>query len=353
MNIPNPFGRVKAHDKVLLAKNLSAMLEAGLSLSRALAVIERQTKNKKLKDALSIINQDLAAGKTFNETISKFPNIFSPLFISMVKAGEESGSLSASLQTVGLQLERASELTRKIRGAMMYPGIILLAMCGIAFFMLTNVVPAITDTFKEMNVELPTTTRFVIFVSDFLKNNIILTLVGIVVAAFCFWSFAKTRIGKRTIHWVILRIPIINVLVKETNAARTARTMSSLLTAGVDILAAVEITQDVLQNVYYKDILGEAKPIVERGEPLSTVFSKHENLYPPFVGEMLAVGEETGQMSKMLLGVAVYYEDEVEQKTKDMSSIIEPFLMIIIGAAVGFFAISMLGPIYSIGDAIK
>lgn len=142
-------------------------------------------------------------------------------------------------------------------------------------------------------------------------------------------------------------------MVKQTNAARTARTMSSLLMSGVDILAAVDITQDVLQNTYYKAIMAEAKPVVERGEPLSTIFEKYEKLYPTFVTEMVAVGEETGQMAKMLTGVAAYYENEVEQRTKDMSSIIEPFLMLLIGGAVGFFAISMIGPIYSIGDAIK
>lgn len=189
--------RVKMHDKILIAKNLSAMLDAGLSLSRALGVIEKQTKNKKLKGIISSIGQDLATGKTFHDALGRYPHIFSHLFVAMVKAGEESGSLTDSLRVVGMQMERSHELTKKIRGAMMYPGIIMVAMGGIAFFMLTNVIPSITATFKELDVELPLSTQIVIFVSDFAKNNAIASLLGIVGFFVGLWLFIKTKRGKK------------------------------------------------------------------------------------------------------------------------------------------------------------
>jgi len=347
------FNRVKTHEKILIARNLSGMLDAGLAVSRAIGVLERQTRNKKLKVVLGAINKNISGGKTLHEAMAEYPEVFSSLFVSMVKAGEESGSLAASLKTVAMQMERSYELTRKIRGAMMYPSIIFIAMGGIAFFMLTYVVPQITSTFKEMNVPLPATTQFVIALSDFMKDHWILALIAIFGLVFSFIAIGKTSGGKRTIDWTLLHLPVISGLVKETNAARTARTLSSLLAAGVDIIVATQITSEVIQNSYYRKILTQVKEVVEKGEPISTVFAAHEKLYPPFVSEMVVVGEETGQMANMLVGVANFYETEVEQKTKDMSTIIEPVLMIVIGLAVGFFAISMIGPIYSIGDAIQ
>jgi len=233
---------------------------------------------------------------------------------------------------------------------MMYPSIILLAMCGIAFFMLTYIVPTLASTFRELNVELPLSTRIVIGLSDFLKDNMLVSLVGIISFAAAVYFSAHTKRGKRLLDGVRLRIPIIGNLVKQINSARTARTMSSLLSAGVDMLIATQITREVLQNTYYQDTIAEVERRIQKGEPISVVFSENERLYPAFVSEMVSVGEETGQLSQMFMSVATYYENEVDQRTKDMSTIIEPFLMIVIGAAVGFFALSMIGPIYSLGD---
>jgi type IV pilus assembly protein PilC len=200
---------------------------------------------------------------------------------------------------------------------------------------------------------LPLTTQFIIGLSDFIKNHFFIALLLIIGVAVILYFSSKTTWGGRTIDFVLLRIPVIAPLVKETNAARTARTFSSLLTAGVDVILATQITIDVVQNVYYKEVLTKVKAVIEKGDPIAKVFEENERLYPPFVSEMVAVGEETGQLAGMFLNVATFYETEVEQKTKDMSTIIEPFLMIVIGLAVGIFAVSMIGPIYSIGDAIQ
>jgi type IV pilus assembly protein PilC len=344
--------RVKAHDKILFARNLGSMVDAGLSVSRALAVIEKQTKQKKFKDIISNVGKSISQGKTLSESLAVYPEAFPMLMVAMVKAGEESGSLSQSLRVVATQMESSYALTRKIKGALMYPSIIIFAMCGIGFFMMTYVVPTLSATFRELHAQLPIQTRIVIGTSDFLKAHLLLVLLGIFATAALLYVGSKTTRGIRFIDWFVLHFPIIAPLVKEVNSARTARTMSSLLSSGVDVVVATRITADVVQNTYYKDVLATVEEKIQKGEPIATVFSANERLYPVFVGEMISVGEETGQLAQMLLGVAVFYEDDVDQKTKDMSSIIEPFLMIFIGLAVGFFAISMIGPIYSLSSTI-
>jgi type IV pilus assembly protein PilC len=225
-------------------------------------------------------------------------------------------------------------------------------MIIIGVLMLIYVVPTLTATFTDLKVPLPATTRFIIFISDTLKNHtlIIVALVAILFALS--YTAAKTRQGKRFFDFLVLHLPIIGTLVRETNSARTARTLSSLLISGVEVVNAIDITKDVLQNSYYKEVLSRSAAVIQKGEPLSGVFIASEKFYPPFVGEMISVGEETGKLSEMLYRVAVYYEADVEQKTKDMSTIIEPFLMVIIGAAVGFFAISMISPTYSLVGSI-
>jgi type IV pilus assembly protein PilC len=352
IHLGNLLGKVKTIEKIMFAKNLGTMIEAGLPLARALSVIERQTKNKKFKRVISDLNTEIGKGSALSEAMAKNSDVFSSLFISMVKSGEESGSVTQALKTVSGQLEKAYQLTKKVRGALIYPGIIVSIMIIIGILMLVFLVPTLTSTFKDLNLNLPISTKIVIFLSDFLKNNIVITLLGLSVFAFIAFTFFKTNRGKRILDYFVLHIPIISEIVRNLNSARTARTFSSLLSSGVDVLVAIRITQEVIQNSYYKNVLKEAEINIEKGDPVSSIFLKYEKLYPVFVSEMVSIGEETGKLSEMLSNVAQFYEDEVDQKTKDMSTIIEPFLMVFIGAAVGFFAISMLGPMYSLVDAI-
>ena len=348
-----PFiGKISTREKFVFTRNIGAMLESGLSLGRALAVIQKQNKNKKLKKVLDDVAKNISGGKTFSDSLAEFPEVFSPLVISMVKAGEESGSLADTLKVIANQIESSYTLTKKIKGALMYPSIIVFAMIGIGFFLLTYVVPTLTSTFKELNVALPLTTRFVIVVSDFLLAHMIVSIVIVFCAVFGIYLFSKTNFGQRIIDWCVLRVPVIGTLVKEVNGARTARTLSSLLSSGVDVVIAVQITEKVLQNSYYKEVLREAGKSIQKGEAMSETFSRFPKLYFPYVEEMISVGEETGQLAKVLMGVAVFYETEVDQKTKDMSTIIEPFLMVFIGAVVGFFAVSMISPMYSLVNVI-
>lgn len=344
--------RIKEQEKIVIARNLSSMLEAGLSLTRALTIIEKQTKNLKLKHVVNSLMKDIKAGSPFFTALEKFPKVFSPLFISMVKAGEEGGTLPNALKIVGEQMEKSHTLKKKVKGALLYPSIIVAALLIIGVFMMIYIVPTLQSTFEELDIELPASTRVIIAISSFLVNNTIIALSSFVVFITAFIYGIRTRRGKRIFEFVLLHMPIIGNLTREINSARTARTLAALLSSGVEVVQTFDITTDVLQNSYYKEVLRDAKEKIQKGSTFAEVFEGKENLYPVLVSEFISVGEETGKLPDMLMEVAKFYEEEVEQKTKDMSTIIEPFLMIIVGVAVGFFAISMISPIYSINSGI-
>jgi type IV pilus assembly protein PilC len=345
--------RVKAIDKINFARNLGSMLEAGLALSRALSVLEKQSRSKALKEVIATVISDIDRGTTFAEALSSHPKVFSSLLISMVHAGEQSGTLAASLKAVAAQMESSFGLERRIRGALMYPAVILCAMVIIAILMFIFVIPTLLSTFTSLNVQLPFTTQVVLNISNVVQHDGLLVLLGavIIIGAYVWWS--KKPLGKRIIHAALLKIPIIGGLVQEVNTARTARTLSSLLSSGVDVVESMSITAAVVQNVHFRAVLIQAGEAIKKGDLMSKVFAQYDKLYPAFFAEMLSVGEETGKTGEMLQGVANYYEADVDQKTKDMSTVIEPFLMLIIGAAVGFFAVSMITPMYSLVNAIN
>ncbi len=343
--------KIKATDLINFANNLAVMTEAGLSVSRALSIMIKQAKNKRFIAVLEDVSASINQGETLSHALEKHSDIFSNIFISMVAAGEESGKLSYSLKTIAAQLEKSYTLTKKIKGAMIYPTVIICLMVVIGIVLMVYMVPTLTATFLGLNIELPLPTRIIIAISDFLRENIILVLLGLIMLVVGAITFLKTGRGGRLSDWVILHMPIFGNMSKELNAARTTRTLSSLVSSGVEIVEALRITGNVIQNSYFKEIVAESAKRVEVGELLSASLS--DKLYPIFVAEMLSVGEETGKMTDMLNNVATYYESELDQKTKDLSTIIEPFLMILIGIAVGAFAIAMLLPTYSLVDAIQ
>jgi len=347
------FGGAKMADRIMFAKNLAAMLRAGLPLARALTVLERQMTGKVWKEIFTSLSASLAKGTSFSAALAVFPKTFSSLFVSMVAAGEESGSLSQSLMIVGEQLEKNYMLQKKVRGAMMYPSIIFGVMIIIGIMMLVFVIPKLTATFKEFKADLPFATKLVIWISDFFAAHYIIIVIGLIVLSFGSYVLVKSKVGKRIFGRLILKLPIIGNITKEINSARMARTFSSLLSSGVEVVTAIKITSEVVQNVHYKEMLTATAENIQKGSTLQSLFMPRGDLYPSFVSEMIGVGEETGTLSKTLFEVAVFYETEVDQKTKDMSTVIEPFLMVFIGIAVGFFALAMISPIYSLSNNIS
>ncbi len=344
--------RVKLTDKMIFSKNLGVMVGAGMSLPRALDALARETHNPKFKTIIAGVVDKLKQGKTFAESLGVYPEVFPSLYISMIEAGEKSGKLQDSLAVLASQMQADYDLVRKVRGAMIYPGIIMIAMVLIGVLMMVFVVPTLTATFKELNVELPASTRFIIALSDVLLNYGIFVLLGVILLGVGLWRAKKTPTGKNFLDTVFIKAPLLGTLDQKFNAARSARTLSSLLAAGVQILEALDIASRVIQNHFYVAVLAEARTEVQKGEPISKIFLAHEDLYPALMAEMLAVGEETGQTPKMLEEVAKFYETQVADATRDLSTIIEPVLMILIGAVVGFFAVSMITPMYSLSGAI-
>ena len=343
---------VKSQEIITVAKNLGAMLTAGLSLSRALSVLERQSRNKHLREVIADLSSRVTKGSTFHEALSEHPHVFSKLFVAMMKAGEESGGLAEALKVVAMQMERSLELTRKIKGAMIYPAIVVGAIVVVTILMLIFVVPTLTATFEQLGVKLPLATKIIVTLSNFLANNVFLVLFLLVVMVVGGVFFARSRVGKAVILRTALFLPVIGELVRETFAARTARTLSSLLSAGVPMLTALTISEEVVDAPLFARVVTEAAARVKKGDSLSAAFIEHPKLYPLMMSDMVSVGEETGKLADMLQQVAEFYESDVSQRTKDLSTIIEPVLMLFIGTMVGVFAVAMIGPIYSLSSAI-
>ena len=344
--------RVSLREKILFARNMATMIQAGLPISRALSIFVKQTKNPKLLIIMHDLVDDINKGTAFSDALAKSNGVFPPVFISMVRAGEESGGLVDALNTVGGQMEKTYTITKKVKGAMMYPAVVVGVMFGVGVLMMIYVVPGLAATFRDVNVELPPLTKAVVAISDFLQNDYIWALLILIVTAVAFWLYKRSVFGARSLDWVILRFPVFGKLVKEFNSALATRTLSSLISAGVDIVHSIEITKDVVSNVFYKETLEQAKINVQKGVPLSKIFTDHPEIYPVMVGDMMEVGEETGQLSGMLLKIATFYEEEVDAATGDMAKLVEPLLMVMIATFVGLFAVAMITPMYSLMNNI-
>ncbi len=349
----NFLGKVSLAEKIMFTNNLSGMLTAGLSLTRALGVLEKQSTNKVLNNIIKSLIDDINKGGTLSAGMKKFPKVFSGVFVSMVHSGEESGGLPRTLTETGITLKKTYDLNRKIKGALIYPSVIIGAIFMIGVLMMIYVVPTLTKTFKDLGTELPASTKFIIFISDTLSEHFILFSLAILSIISSGVLFARLKFTQKYFDLYILKVPFLGALIKEMNTARTARTLSSLLGSGVDLSRSLSITEEVLQNVHYKELIRKSINSIEKGIPLSVAFKENTNLYPVMVGEMIEVGEETGKLSSMLMDIATFYESEVDEKTKNLSVIIEPVLMIFIGIAVGFFAISMISPMYSVMDNVN
>ena len=343
---------VKRAEVMRLAKNLSAMLGAGLSVARALSVIERQSGNRHLKRVTAGLTEAVKKGASFHEALAAYPRVFPGFLVAMARSGEESGSLANSLAVVALQMERADELSRKVKGAMIYPAIVIVAIFVVAALMLVYVVPTLTRTFIELGVEVPLATRVVVALSEFLVGHLPLALLSGAALLVGGYFFIRSERGGALVVGGALRLPVIGEIVRETYTARAARTLASLLTAGVPVLSALAIVKEVVHARAFAAVIEEAQARVKKGEPLSAAFAGHPRLYPLQMSDMLAVGEETGKVADMLRQVAEFYEEDVAQKTKDLSTVIEPVLMLIIGVVVGVFAVSMIAPIYQLSEAI-
>jgi len=346
------FGNVSLVDKMLFSRHLAVMIESGLSLNKALTVLKEQTKNPKFGKIIGKVEQDVRQGESFSQALAKHKKAFSEMYVNMVKVGETSGNLNEVLKILAEQMKKDHELISRVKGAMTYPAVIVVAMLGIGVLMMILVVPKLTQVFDDLKIDLPLSTRFIIGISNFLQNNYILALF-IFTGLFLLFKFIN-RIGivRSVFHRLYLHIPIFSPLIRKVNSARFARILSALIIGGIAIVESLKIAANTLGNIHFKNALIDASNQVQKGEPLSKGLSKYKNLYTPMVIQMIQVGEETGNLSEILENLADFYEDEIDNTTKNLSSIIEPVLMIVVGIAVGFFAVSMIQPMYSMMSGI-
>jgi type IV pilus assembly protein PilC len=271
----------------------------------------------------------------------------------MIGVAEESGRLPETLKLLGEQLGKSYDLRRKIIGAMIYPVIIITAIFIVGVLMLIFLIPTLATTFRELNVPLPFSTQLIIGLSDFVSNNLLLCGAALVALIGGAYYFSRTKLGHWLIDRVVLLLPVTGTLSRQYNSAAIMRTLSSLISAGVSMVESLRITHKTVNNGFYQVWLAKAMDQVQQGLPLGSAFGERADLFPSLAIEMAQVGEETGKLPEMLLRGAVFFEAEVDQATKNLSTIIEPVLMVIIGIAVGFFAVAMLGPMYSLSSAIK
>lgn len=349
--IYNFVSRVSLADKINFARNVGVMVNSGIALSRALEIELRQSKNKKLNFVLSDMLNTVKSGGLFSKALGDHSEVFPKFFCKMVIAGEKSGKLDESLKLIAFQLQKSYALIKKVKGAMVYPAIIVFSMIAIAVLMMIFVVPSLVATFKELNVKLPASTAFIIFLSNFVqKSGIFFALIVLTIFSAIFYFF-KTKFGGVALDYFFAYSPLIKDINRKFNSAVVCRNLSSLISAGVNIVESFEITKELVDNHLYRRILENASVSVKKGEIISKSFLSQDSLFPSLVGEMIAVGEETGKISVMLKDLAQFYESEVNSATKELSTVIEPILMIIIGSLVGFFAISMISPMYNLAGS--
>lgn len=339
--------RVKVKDMVIFARQLSVMEGAKVPLTQSLQTIARETVNKKLKATLISVADEVEAGTRFSLALSKHDDIFSDFYINMVRSGETTGRLDEVLNYLADQQEKDYDLISKIRGAMMYPAFIIIGMIVVGTIMMIFVIPRLTDIFKESGGELPLPTRILIGTSDFLVNFWWLVLALFILGFIIFREWIKTVSGRRLWDGLKIKIPIFGFLFQRIYLVRFSRSLTTLLSGGVDMVPALLVAADIVGNASYKDIILKTKKEVEDGNSLNSVFRGRKEV-PVMFSQMLAVGEETGKISEVLSRLTTFYAREIDNFVANLSTIIEPVIMLVLGGAVGLMVAAIILPMYSL-----
>jgi type IV pilus assembly protein PilC len=330
-----------------MARNLSIMVSTGLPLVKGFTILANQSKSRKMKDALLDISQEISKGRSLSDSFKRYPDIFSELFQSMIQSGEESGTLQEVLEVLALQLEKEKEMHSKIQRALIYPSILVSLMIIIGIGLSVFILPKINVFFMSLNVELPLTTKIILGSGDFFAKYWYILIIIFIILFLNFLTLIKTKNGKIIIDTILIRMPFISSLIKKINTAALIRSLSSLLSSGVPLIRSLEITSGSVSNFYFKQALKHASVGIEKGEKLFISFKSYQSIFPYGTIDMIEIGEETGKTSLILKKLAEFYEEEVSDIAENLSTIIEPILLVVIGLIVGIFAVSIIGPMYS------
>ena len=346
--------KVKLRDLAGFTRQLSTMISAGVPLTRCFNTLYDQTESQIFKEVIGKIAKDIEGGTALGDAFQKHPRIFSDVYINMVRAGEAGGILDDILKRLAMQLEGDASMRKKIKSAMTYPTVILVITIAAFFGIMLFVIPQLGEILQDLGggAELPVLTQVMLGISDFMQQNAILLFFALAVAIFGISRYIKTPTGKYNLHRMLLKTPIIKTIITKIAIARFARTFSSLMAAGVNVLDALSVTGGAIGNKVIQAELDAAAKEVKNGKLISEPLAQSKH-FPPIVSQMIAIGEETGQIDLILVKVADFYEEEVEATIEGLSSIIEPIMIVILGGMVGLIAVSVMGPIASLSQNIQ
>ena len=344
-SVASKLTKVSQTDVTNFTRQLSTMITAGLSITESLNILKNQITNKKFATVMEGITRDIEGGSSFADSLNKHKDVFSHVYISLVRAGEASGLLDTILDRLAENLEKQGEFRAKTKGALIYHIVVVTALIVVIFIMMIFVIPRLTQMYQDMDIELPGPTKFLMSTSDFFVDFWWLMIFGGATAGVAFSRFAKTNYGQSKIDEITFRIPIFGKIRKESTLTEITRTLGLLVSAGIPIIEALHIVSEASGSKLYQDALMGAAKDVEHGYALSTPISK-SGLFPPIVAQMVKVGEETGKLDEVLIKISKYFEAEVESLVKNMTTALEPFILITLGLAVAFLVISIILPIY-------
>lgn len=343
---------VSTKDKAVFSRQFAALVNAGVAIVRGLGVLAEQSTNPKLKQALLEISADVQQGVNLSEAMRKHPQCFDGLYVSMVQAGEVGGVLDEVLNRLAKLLEDTARLQNQIKSALSYPVVVGFIALGIFFGMTIFLIPIFAGIFKQLGTELPALTQFMLWISEILRSWRILVVIGIFIAAVIFYQqYSKTKIGRENIDRLSLKMPLFGDLIKKSAVARFSRTFGSLTRSGVPILTALEIVRDTAGNQIIANAVDASRRDIQQGGMISIALQK-EQVFPAMAIQMISIGEETGELDQMLMKVADFYEDEVEQAVKALTTIIEPIMIVVLGGMVGTILLSMYLPLFKVFDKL-
>lgn len=344
-------GKPKARDLSVFCRQFASITRAGVTIIEALRMLAEATENKKMQKALMNVRADVEKGETFADSLAKHPAVFPELLVQMARAGESSGSLETSMERMALQFEKSAKTRALVKKAMIYPIVVMIVAIAVVIVMLLVVIPSYTDMFEQLGAELPGITLAVIAMSDFLKNYWFIIIPVVIGVVFALKAYAKTYSGRHLFGKLQLKIPAIKNLIVKNASAMMARTLSTLLTAGVPLNEAVGIVADTMTNIWFKEALKDATEQIMVGVPLSQPLQSC-GLFPPMVYYMIRIGEEAGSTEEMLNKLADYYEEEVEMAVQSLMAAMEPMIIIVLAVVVGGLIAACMAPMMTMYEAL-
>jgi len=342
------FRKNSLRDLFTFFRQFSILLGSQVPIVESLMTLSSQTKNLELKEIISDIAKEVDAGSPLSKALLKYPNVFSPFYVAMIKAGEASGKLSQSLSSLANHLEREYNLRGKVRGAMIYPTLVFIVFLIILGVMAFSVLPSFEKILKERQVEIPFPTKVILFLSKFLRERFLILALVFAIFFILIFYYSKTKEGKKNFDKIFLKFPFFGEISKQSILSRFAGNLSTLTSAGLTVTEALEIVEEIVGNEVYKSAISKMKEGVKRGETISSISSLYPELFPPLFTQMVSVGEKTGTLTNCFLAISNFYQSEAEKSIENFLRILEPLLIIILGVLVGGLMLSVLLPLYKV-----